>query len=152
LAQHGPAEQGSVGTKCQSHWEATWIQNGWWGWLLCSLFPCLWICSTKNFAIHLHSTSTCIAIPIFRAKNVPELGHPGVIPGQDLSITSKILYLDLLLSHNPSIGILALKYKKNIVRASPPQACKHPFSWNLAAGWRESCCTPVLMAILQRSF
>ncbi len=28
LAQHGPAEQGSVGTKCQSHWEATWIQNG----------------------------------------------------------------------------------------------------------------------------
>lgn len=29
LAQHGPAEQGSVGrTKCQSHLEATWIQNG----------------------------------------------------------------------------------------------------------------------------
>jgi hypothetical protein len=27
LAQHGPAGQGSVRTKCQSHWEATWIQN-----------------------------------------------------------------------------------------------------------------------------
>lgn len=29
FAQHGPENKGSVGgAKCQSHWEATWIQNG----------------------------------------------------------------------------------------------------------------------------
>jgi hypothetical protein len=57
-----------------------------------------------------HSTSTSIAISIFRAKSVHELGHSVVIPG--FLNYKQDSYLDLLLSHNPSIGILRLKHNK----------------------------------------
>jgi hypothetical protein len=140
LAQHGPAEQGSVGTKCQSHWEATWIQNGRWGWLLCSLFPSLWIFSTKNFAIHGHSTSTSIVIPIFRAKNVCELGAPSC-DKRISQLQARFLSWPLAFSQSfywhskvKTLYIYIYIYNKYIVRASPPQACKHPFSLNLGPG------------------
>jgi len=37
----------------------------------------------------------------------------------------------------------------DVLRASPPHTCKHPFWLNLAVGWCKSCCAPILMSILQ---